>query len=185
MLDTSRYEKLIGKNIKEVRNSKKWSLAKLSEECGISSSTLSQYENSLKVPNLITSGKIANRLFYGDENISFINSAPNEGRQIVNCVYKLWEMGVADYYENIFSGYSSNGSVDGPRDIYLHINKYPFQIKRLVNSLKEFRSKKNTFEEPDKYLEMILSSIANEINEEMEKEREWEVKKEKNIQKKK
>lgn len=186
MLDTSKLEQLIGKNIKEVRNSKQWSLARLSRECGISSSTLSQYENSGKLPNLITAAKIANalqvsidRLFYGDENILFINTASSEGRKIVNSVYKLWEMGVANYYENLTNVYGSSGSTEGPRDIYLHILKYPFQIKRLINSLNEFSAKKNTFEEPDKYLEMILSSIANEINEEIKKERKKENEKKK------
>ena len=95
------YEAGIGKNIKEVRNGLGYSQEKLARMCDISNSTLSAYENSKKIPNLITIAKIAKalgvsieRLYYGDENISFINTVPDEGRKIVNCVYVLWEMRV-------------------------------------------------------------------------------------------
>ena len=78
--------------------------------CEISNSTLSAYENSKKIPNLITIAKIAKalgvsieRLYYGDENISFVNSVPDEGRKIVNCVYVLWDLKVISYYENLMS----------------------------------------------------------------------------------
>ena len=37
-------------------------------------------------------------------------------------------------------------------------------IRRLINSLNEYRDKRDTYPEPEKYLEFLLSSVANEIN---------------------
>ena len=174
------YEAGIGGNIKEVRLGLGYSQEKLANMCEISNSTLSAYENSKKIPNLITIAKIAKalgvsieRLYYGDENISFVNSVPDEGRKIVNCVYVLWDLKVISYYENLMShgidAYSMGR--DEKHGIYLFIVKHAMSIRRLINSLNEYRDKKNTYPEPEKYLEMILSSVANEINKEIEYEK--------------
>lgn len=177
------YEAGIGGNIKEVRLGLGYSQEKLANMCEISNSTLSAYENSKKIPNLITIAKIAKalgvsieRLYYGDENISFVNSVPDEGRKIVNCVYVLWDLGVIHYFENFMSpgmsmGYPGEGERNG---FFLDIARHPMSIRRLINSLNEYRSRENTYAEPEKYLEILLSSVATEINHEIEKNKEDE-----------
>ncbi len=177
------YEAGIGGNIKEVRLGLGYSQEKLANMCEISNSTLSAYENSKKIPNLITIAKIAKalgvsieRLYYGDENISFVNTVPDEGRKIVNCVYVLWDLGVIHYFENFMSpgmsmGYPGEGERNG---FFLDIARHPMSIRRLINSLNEYRSRENTYAEPEKYLEILLSSVATEINHEIEKNKEDE-----------
>ena len=182
-MNMENYESGIGGNIKEVRLGLGYSQEKLANMCEISNSTLSAYENSKKIPNLITIAKIAKalgvsieRLYYGDENISFVNTVPDEGRKIVNCVYVLWDLGVIHYFENFMSpgmsmGYPGEGERNG---FFLDIARHPMSIRRLINSLNEYRSRENTYAEPEKYLEILLSSVATEINHEIEKDKEDE-----------
>ena len=182
-MNMENYEAGIGGNIKEVRLGLGYSQEKLANMCEISNSTLSAYENSKKIPNLITIAKIAKalgvsieRLYYGDENISFVNTVPDEGRKIVNCVYVLWDLGVIHYFENFMSpgmsmGYPGEGERNG---FFLDIARHPMSIRRLINSLNEYRSRENTYAEPEKYLEILLSSVATEINHEIEKDKEDE-----------
>ena len=182
-MNMENYESGIGGNIKEVRLGLGYSQEKLANMCEISNSTLSAYENSKKIPNLITIAKIAKalgvsieRLYYGDENISFVNTVPDEGRKIVNCVYVLWDLGVIHYFENFMSpgmsmGYPGEGERNG---FFLDIARHPMSIRRLINSLNEYRSRENTYAEPEKYLEILLSSVATEINNEIEKDKEDE-----------
>ena len=182
-MNMENYEAGIGGNIKEVRLGLGYSQEKLANMCEISNSTLSAYENSKKIPNLITIAKIAKalgvsieRLYYGDENISFVNSVPDEGRKIVNCVYVLWDLGVIHYFENFMSpgmsmGYPGEGERNG---FFLDIARHPMSIRRLINSLNEYRCRENTYAEPEKYLEILLSSVATEINHEIEKNKEDE-----------
>lgn len=166
-------EKNIGKNIKEVRKMKKLSQEKLSGKCGISNTTLSAYENSRKIPNIQTIGRIAralgvsiDRLCYGDENNSFIESEPDVGKKIVNSIYLLWSMDIVSCLYNSNIGFTHEAS--NPIGYYLYINKHCGPIKRLIKSLDEFRINKDTFPEPDSYLEMLKSSVAIEINNEIE-----------------
>ena len=177
------YEFGIGSNIREVRLGMGYSQEKLANMCEMSNSTLSAYENSKKIPNLITIAKIAKalgvsieRLYYGDENISFVNSVPDEGRKIVNCIYVLWDLGVIRYYEDFVSSGLPAGYYNEKdrRGIFLEITKYSMSIRRLINSLNEYRSRESTYSEPEKYLEMLLSSVATEINHEIEKDKERE-----------
>ena len=100
----------IGRNIYLVRKEKALSQQTLASKCEISNTTLSLYENGKKTPNLYTIAKIArnlgvsiDRLYYGDENMMFINTAPNDGRKIVNAIYLLWEKRVI-YMDGIFKG---------------------------------------------------------------------------------
>lgn len=172
------YETMIGKNIKEVRNQRQLSQETLATACGFSNTTLSAYENGRKIPNLVTIAKIAKqlnvsieRLYYGDENNAFIISAPDEGKKIVNSIYFLWKAGVISYYENFMSGEMSMYSFGYEEDIkgvFINIQKFPGQIKRLILSLNEFEQKKETYPDQDKYLEFLLSSVATEINNEIE-----------------
>ena len=178
------YEDYIGENIREVRLSKGLSQQAVAEKCGFSNTMLSQYENGKKTPGLFTTAKIAkalgvsiDRLYYGDENKAFISTSPDEGRKIVNCFYALWEMGIIDYYENfVYNDYSSFDDKNKKRKqgIYLNILKYPDSIKRLIESLNGFKARKETYQTPEQYLEMILDSVAVEINHLIERDKQEE-----------
>lgn len=173
------YEKNIGKNIKELRKKTGMSQKVLADKCSISNTTLSAYENGKKIPGLTTIATIASglqvsidRLYYGNDNDSFISAAPNIGRKIVNSLYYLWSKGVIGYYSNPIFGLSyDNPEFNGE---YLQIYRYSSSIKRLISSLNDFQGRENTFEDPDGYLEMLLSSVAAEINEEIREEKNSE-----------
>lgn len=165
------YEEHIGQNIREVRLKKELSQQAVADKCGFANTVLSAYENNKKIPSLTTIAVIAKaldvsieRLYYGDDNNAFINSVSDEGRKIVNSVYLLWELGVISYFENYNHEMYEYSDHVKPIGMYLYIRKYSTQIKRFINSLDEFERIKTTYQEPDKYLEMLKSSIANEIN---------------------
>ena len=173
-------KKTIGDNIKEARKEKGLSQEVLGEMCGFSNTTLSSYENGKREPSTKTIARIAKQLgvsieqlLYGTEDKSFIVSAPDEGKKIVNAVYYLWENGVISYYENnnqnqYYDYDYSEKKNKRPTGIYLTIIKHKLPIKRLLLSLDEFRDKEKTYPNPEKYLDMLLSSVANEINAEIE-----------------
>lgn len=170
------YEEHIGENIKSVRLSQGLSQQAVADLCGFSNTILSQYENGKKTPNLVTTAKIAkalkvsiDRLYYGDENSSFITSESNDGRKIVNSIYLLWSKGVISYYEN----YNQRGiplyeSTDDEKiGIYLYIAEYHAPIRRLIKQLEDFKKMKDTYQNPDVFLEMLFDSVATEINQEI------------------
>lgn len=170
----------IGKNIREVRLEKGLSQEELARKCGFSNTTLSAYENSRKIPNLTTIAKIAKelevtieRLYYGDENTSFIYSEPDIGKKVVNSVYFLWSEGIILYYERFSYGYNAlmEGDSNGPNGVFMYIHKYYPQIKRLINSLNEFKERTATYDDPDNYLKILFASVAKEINDEIAKEK--------------
>ena len=159
----------IGNYIREVRKDRGMSQRELAEKCGIRDSVLSLYERGKKIPNLVTISTIAealnvsiDRLYYGDENNKFITSVADDGRKIVNSIYLLWQKGVLfsnSLYESkecgeIYNGY--NGSV--------MLSRHSQTIVWLLNRLAEYTQKKETFPDPEAYIEMILSSAANAIN---------------------
>lgn len=171
----------IGKNIRKERIAKGWSQSKLGGECHIANTVISAYENNRKTPGRDTIAIIAqklgvsiDKLCYGDESEAFINEAPDEGRKIVNCVYTLWKLDVIYYYERFSYGGVPFMAIDDISGTYLVVKEYSSQIKRLINSLNDFAQKKNTFPEPEKYLEFILSSVANEINDIISEKKEKE-----------
>lgn len=159
----------IGNYIREVRKDRGMSQRELAEKCGIRDSVLSLYERGKKIPNLVTISTIAealnvsiDRLYYGDENNKFITSVADDGRKIVNSIYLLWQKGVLfanSLYDSkecgeIYNGY--NGSV--------MLSRHSQTIVWLLNRLTEYTQKKETFPDPEAYIEMILSSAANAIN---------------------
>jgi transcriptional regulator with XRE-family HTH domain len=176
------YEEHIGENIKSVRVSQGLSQQAVADLCGFSNTILSQYENGKKTPNLVTTAKIAkalkvsiDRLYYGDENNAFITSESDDGRKIVNSIYLLWSKGVITYYENYSYGYNpmmiamqEYGEEIEKNGIYLFIREYHNPIRRLINSLNEFEQRKDTYPDPEAYLDMLFSSVAAEINKEIE-----------------
>ena len=166
----------IGPNIRSVRKEKGLSQQTLAEKCGFSNTTLSSYENNKKIPSLVTLANIARslgvsieRLYYGDENNMFITSVPNAGRKIVNAIFFLWEKGVLYYDENaplpfgmnVLYNENNNGGK-------ILLFRFLQPLLRLIKSLNEFSYKKETFPDPDGYLEMLLSSVATEIDKEIE-----------------
>ena len=174
------YDDNIGKNIREVRLEKGLSQEELARKCGFSNTTLSAYENRRKIPNLTTIAKIAKeldvtieRLYYGDENTSFINSEPDIGKKVVNSVYFLWSEGIVSYFERFSYGYNSmmEGDSNVPNGVFLYVHKYYPQIKRLISSLNEFKERTATYAEPENYLKILLASVAKEINDEIAKEK--------------
>ena len=82
-------------------------------------------------------------------------------------------MGIINYYENlIYNGYPfEEGNHKRKQGVYLFICNYSDSIKRLIESLNEFKQKEHTYKEPEAYLEMLLSSVAEEINQAIEKEK--------------
>lgn len=165
-----KFKKGIGNNIREIRKEQKLSQEKLADMCGFSNTTLSAYENSRKIPNLETIACIAKqlnvsieRLYYGDENNSFIKSESDDGKKIVNSLYLLWNLGVIDYYPSNMTGLYL-GEVDQSKGYFLYIRNYIEPVKRFINSLNEFKQKKETYSDPEKYLDMLKNSVAIEIN---------------------
>lgn len=174
------YEELIGDNIRDVRKQRKLSQQQLAEKCGVTNTVISAYENKKKIPSLVTIGGIAqalgvgiDRLYFGDENASFIISAPDEGRKIVNALYLLWSEGMLYFYEDSVT--RSTTIMDDTRyHSHLGITKHMNPVKRLINGLEDFGKQKDTYPDPNAFLEMLLSSVAMEINKEIEKEKEAE-----------
>lgn len=176
------YEEHIGENIKSVRLAQGLSQQAVADLCGFSNTILSQYENGKKIPNLVTTAKIAkalnvsiDRLYYGDENNAFITMQSDDGRKIVNSIYLLWSKGVIKYNEN--RNYSIEAMMLSSYEIdnqfcknasYLEIKKHQEPIKRLINQLNEFKEREDTYQTPDRFLEMILDSVASEINKEIQ-----------------
>lgn len=168
------YDENIGKNIKEVRRDKGLSQDALAKKCGFSNTTLSAYENRRKIPSLTTIAKIAKalevsieRLYYGDENKSFIDSESDIGMKVVHSIYFLWSEGIISYYERLYGNeyYYMDEDRDDPDGIYLYIKKYAPQIKRLISLLNDFSKRENTFDDPQSHLKGVFSSVAKEINE--------------------
>jgi transcriptional regulator with XRE-family HTH domain len=175
------YIDCIGENIKSLRLSQGLSQQDLAEKCGFSNTMLSQYENGRKTPSLVTTANIAkalnvsiNRLYYGDENIAFINAEPDDGRKIVNSIYLLWEKGIISYFEYYSYGFNpldgmennDNEKEINKTGIFLHIVEHAIPIKRLIIALNEFKERQDTYPDPNAYLEMLLASVASEINKE-------------------
>lgn len=173
----STYEDNLGSNIREVRQKRRFSQEKLAELCGISNTTLSAYENSKKIPNLTTVAKISRslgvsieRLYYGEKAVQ-VNDEPDEGKRIVNAVYTLWSLGVISYYESYTAGVMIHYDQSETIGTMLVLNKFKDQIRRLIGLLDEFKIRRNTYPDPQKYLEMVLASVATEINEEIVRNR--------------
>lgn len=157
----------LGRNIQIARKAKGMTQRQLSEEAQISQTQLSDYENDNKMPSLFTLAKIAHcleksldELYFGDATISFITASPDKGSVIVNCLVALWKQGIINVYESRDdSGFESNT---------LMLSDHISEIKRLMNSLYEFESKRYTYSDPKGYLKYMKQSIINEINQEEE-----------------
>ena len=161
---------LVGGNIKSARAEKGMTQSALAQKAEISQTQLSDYENGNKLPGLNSIAKIAmalgksiDELCYGDASMSPITTASNKGDVIVNCCVALWEQGAIDAVG------SKNGSKSGYDGIKLqgHVTG----IKRLMDNLYEFGIRRDTYADPEGYLEYVKQSVASEINQEEER---WE-----------
>ena len=163
-------ESLIGKRIKNIRNAKKISQQELAGKTGIQNTTISAFENGKRIPSLQNLALIAkalgvsiDELYFGNSDVSFIESAPNKGKKIANCIYELLIEQVIHDYEQTQRGLSA-----------LVLNKYQPQVLRLVKNLNEFIAKRATYSNPDAFCEQIIESVANEINDAEKAERKRE-----------
>ncbi len=159
----------IGMNIRDARNELGLTQRQVSEMTEISQTQLSDYENGNKTPGLFTLAKLSRALgksmddlFFGDANVSFITTAPDEGRVIVNCVYQLWQQDVISrhYPSEDEERYGSSFYKRPVADLRSHSSA----IERLLVMLDDFGRRKYTYKDPDGYLEQMLDSTAREIS---------------------
>ena len=160
---------IIGLNIRAARNNLGLTQRQLSEITEISQTQLSDYENGNKTPGLFTLAKLSralgksmDELFYGDASVSFITSAPDEGRLIANCVYQLWQHDVMSrHYPSEDEGRYGSSFYKKP---VADLRSYSSAVERLLVMLDDFQQRKHTYKDPDLYLEQLLDSSAREIN---------------------
>lgn len=167
----------IGLHIKQLRQERNMSQEVLANLCGFSNTMLSAYENNRKTPNLSTLAKIAkelgtsiDRLYYGDENSSFISSEPDNAKKIVNSIFLLWELGVINYDKNqLLQMFKEKYEIMGelPKEV-LFLNRCTIPIERFITSLNDFKMNQNTYPDPEKYLEMLKASAAAGINRDLD-----------------
>ncbi len=163
-------EALIGTRIRDKRIKKGISQQKLSSITGIQNTTISAFENGGRTPSLYNLASIAqaldvtiDELYFGDSSKAFIESAPNKGAKIANCIYELVKEGV------ISAPIAGKTPI---RNDTLLVNRYILQIQRLVNNSEEFFLKKNTYSNPDEFSKQMVESVANEINQQDEEIKE-------------
>lgn len=154
---------LIGKNIRSARKNKNWAQTDLARATGMANTVISAYERGKKTPGLETLAIIANalevsldQLYYGDDNEAFINKAPDIGTKVVNSIYMLWITGVIGNENRLTK------SVNNNKLLFNH--PYEGTITRLINALEEYGRRKETFAEPEVYLDQLKKSCATEIN---------------------
>ncbi len=154
---------LIGKNIRSARKNKNWAQTDLARATGMANTVISAYERGKKTPGLETLAIIANalevsldQLYYGDDNEAFINKAPDIGTKVVNSIYMLWITGVIGRENRLTRAVNNNNL------IFNH--PYEGTITRLINALEEYERRKETFAEPEVYLDQLKKSCATEIN---------------------
>ena len=153
-------EYLIGKRIKDIRKAKNMTQQEVSDKSGIKTTVLSAYENQKKIPGLTTLAILSevldvsiDELYFGNKNEDFINRAKDEDEVNVNCFLKLWENKVIRLHEIDVGGTS----------YCLIVNKYHFEILRLLNTLEEYDYNRDTYSDGDGYIAMVKDSILKSI----------------------
>ena len=123
---------------------------------------ISNFENGKREPNLANIAKIAHaldttidKLYFGDESCSFIEMAPNLGMKLANCICALKE-------EGVLGGIVKDEYGGGKTFIRLH--NYTWEVTRLIKSLDDFNMSKETYSDPDLYIEQLKDSFANSVN---------------------
>ncbi len=154
-------KKSIGRRIKEARKAKKLTQAQLSRITGIGISSISDFENGKKSPGIDSFGELSkalntsiDHLYFGSDSVSFIEKVSSRGEKIVNCIYEL-------FAEEVISEviYDAN---DSPT--YLNIACYWDQVDDFISSLGRFRRTRDTYPDPEAYIEQVKGSIAAQID---------------------
>lgn len=170
---------VVGDCIRRVMESRGWTQKRLAAASGIGQTAISDYVNGRKMPGLKSAARIAGALGVtidalceddGRKPVSRKGSAVS-GRAIAQAVYTLWRAGVAtdfiqsgietsmmDDAEEVVSGYPRN---------FIEIRRAPQAVGRLIGLLNDYAETKDTYSDPDAYLEQILHSAAQSIEKEM------------------
>ena len=161
-MDDQKRKNLIGERIKERRLALGLSQEDLQKKTKIKNTMISNFENGKREPNLANIAKIAHaldttidKLYFGDESSSFIEMAPNLGMKLANCICALKE-------EGVLGGIVKDELGGGETFIRLH--NYIWEVTRLIKSLDDFRISKETYSDPDLYIEQLKDSFANSVN---------------------
>ena len=164
-------KKILGKNIREVRTSQGLSQVALANKCGFSNTILSQYETGKKEPGLYTIARIARelnvsieRLFYGDENISFISAHADSGKKIVNSFRLLWFEGLIKTWHGGEPFMPGSDSRERKVKYSVDFVKYGDQIMKLLSFLCDYQDTVKVYDEADSLLDKQCESVAAEIN---------------------
>lgn len=163
-------ECLIGKRIKAIRESKNMTQAKLAAATNISITQLSGYENG-KTPSLTNLAKISqalevtlDRLYFGNEAEAFINTAPDDGHIIVNCLAQLYSHEVIGGFVFLDPDEYSRYIKNPPYPYMLSVHRHQTAIRRLLANFDEVAENVDTYTNPEEYIKQIKDSVANEIN---------------------
>lgn len=166
-------KKIIGDNIRAARKLKKWTQKDLSEESQIEQTVISQYENGRKLPSLESILKLAkalgttiDSLCSGGASISSETYKTNPGDEIARALYILRKYEIIDSVENVSSGSfdSIRYQMRGRDTPCLPINCYSDVVRDLLDQLDIYLRSRDTYRNPDAYLEEILHSAAVIIN---------------------
>lgn len=174
---------VVGDRIRREMESCGWTQKRLAVASGIGQTAISDYVNGRKMPSLKSAVRIARALGVtidalceddGGKPVARNGSAVS-GRAIAQAVYTLWCAGVATDFiqsdiepsmmsdvEEVASGYSRN---------FIEIRRAPQAVGRLIGLLNDYAEAKDTYSDPDTYLEQILHSAAQSIEKEMSIER--------------
>ena len=171
-MDDKWRKEALGKRIRAAREALNMSQKDLYDKTKIKDSMISDFERGVREPSTANLAKIAHaldttmdKLYFGDESTSFIESVPDRGMQIVNCFTLLFLSGTISKVEDE-SEYGMGGTQP-------HVNlwNHAWAVKRLLGNLDEYKRNILTYPDPGVYLEQIKKSVANEINENCKKDK--------------
>lgn len=92
---------------------------------------------------------------YGDASVSFITTAPDTGSVIANALVALWEQGC------IYTEEPPNAECIDYKEITL--KRFEGPICRLLDALNDLERKKETYSDPQEFLDIIKNSVAQDI----------------------
>lgn len=157
-------EPQLGENIRNARQKKDWTQKELQEASDISVPTISAYENNRKRPSLDTLARIAkaldtsiDELYYGTKGGRRIANYDSLGALVVSNIRSLWDSGA-------LVGYAKNEDPIFTTGLTLKAGLAP-AVVRLIDNLIDYEKNKATFSSPDVYLNQVLDSAVNEIDE--------------------
>lgn len=174
---------VVGDCIRRVMESRGWTQKRLAAASGIGQTAISDYVNGRKMPGLKSAARIAGALGVtidalceddGRKPVSRKGSAVS-GRAIAQAVYALWRAGVATDFIHLESEprievIEKTIASRYPSD-FIKVRQAPQAVGRLIGLLNDYARAKDTYSDPDAYLEQILHSAAQSIEKEMRIER--------------